>query len=314
MTERAKIICLMGPTGAGKTDLAIALHEQLNCDVISVDSAMIYHGMDIGTAKPDAQTLAACPHRLIDLCDPSQVYSAAQFRMDALREIDDIIVAGATPLLVGGTMLYFRALQQGLSQLPAADQNVRAAISARAERVGWQALHAELMRTDPKAAVRIDANDPQRIQRALEVYQITGQPLSTLWDTDKRVSFPYDVLNIAVAPTQRTQLHARIAKRFQQMLDDGLIDEVRRLYARDDLNAELPALRAVGYRQVWQYLAGEYDYEQMRERAIAATRQLAKRQLTWLRHWPELAWFVSEDPKLIANVLHSVRGFLRSDA
>lgn len=296
-------IFLMGPTASGKTDLAVSLVERLNCEIISVDSALVYRDMDIGTAKPDAETLARAPHRLIDIIDPAESYSAARFRDDALREMAQITAAGKIPLLVGGTMLYYRALQQGLSQLPEGDPEVRSRIEAEAAENGWQLLHDRLARVDPESAARIHPNDPQRLSRALEVYEISGQPLSVLWREQEKGTFPYRALKLAVAPADRTLLHERIARRFDLMLQQGLIEEVEALYRRGDLHPELPAIRCVGYRQVWSYLSGEWGRETMVEKGIIATRQLAKRQFTWLRSEQELAWFDSLSEKLLENTL-----------
>ncbi len=293
-------IFLMGPTASGKTDLAVALIEELPCDIISVDSAMIYRGMDIGTAKPDAATLARAPHRLIDILDPAQSYSAAQFRADALREMAEITARGRVPLLVGGTMLYFRALQQGLSDLPSAQPEVRARLDAEAREQGWQHMHQRLAAVDPVAAQRIHPNDPQRIQRALEVYELTGRSMTELCLAEQgaAIPLPYRLLKIAVAPQERAVLHGRIDTRFRTMLDNGFLTEVERLYGRGDLHTGLPSMRAVGYRQVWAYLAGQVNYAEMVENAITASRQLAKRQLTWLRGQPDAVWFDSQDNDL----------------
>lgn len=287
MTERPAIVCLMGPTASGKTDLAVSLVESLPMEIISVDSAMVYKGMDIGTAKPDTEILNRAPHRLIDFLDPAEAYSAARFCDDAIREIEAITRAGKTPLLVGGTMMYFRSLLQGLANLPAADNDVRSELAAEAEALGWQAMHRQLASVDPQAAARIHPNDPQRISRALEVYRLTGVPLSE-WMQRPTQSLPYRPILLGLIPSQRAVLHERIARRFEQMLNNGLVDEVALLYRRDDLGLDTPAIRSVGYRQVWQYLAGELDYAGMVEKGIVATRQLAKRQLTWLRSMPEL--------------------------
>ena len=276
-------IFLMGPTASGKTDLALRLASDFLCEIISVDSALVYRGMDIGTAKPDKETLRRVPHRLIDICDPSEPYSAARFREDALREMTKISSAGKIPLLVGGTMLYFRTLQRGISALPGADSALRLRLEAEAAQLGWAALHARLAEVDAEAASRIHPNDPQRIQRALEVYQLTGRSMSNHFHAQQREVLPYRLIKIAVVPQQRKVLHQRIEQRFQNMLKQGFVDEVKQLFQRNDLNAELPAMRAVGYRQAWAYLHGEYDYQTMVQRAIIATRQLAKRQLTWLR-------------------------------
>ncbi len=275
----------MGPTASGKTALAERIAHELPVELVSVDSALVYRGMDIGTAKPTT------PHRLVDILDPSEPYSAARFRDDALREIDDIHAAGRTPLLVGGTMLYFRALFRGLSELPPADSRVRAEIAERGERIGLEALHAELARVDPVAAARIHPNDPQRVQRALEVWQLTGKPISSLQQGG--VGSVHDYRKLAVAPADRAELHRRIEARFAVMLEQGLVDEVKSLRARGDLNADQPALRAVGYRQLWRHLDGDGTLDEAVRRAVFATRQLAKRQLTWLRKEPDVAWLDS---------------------
>ncbi len=296
------VICLYGPTAAGKTGLAIELSQQLGADIVSVDSALIYRGMDIGTAKPSVAELEAAPHRLIDICDPAERYSAAQFASDAKREIEAILARGRVPLLVGGTMMYFKTLLEGMSQLPAADARVRAALTARLDAEGGAVLHAELAQIDPTSAARIHPNDPQRLIRALEVYQLSGQSLTELTQS-RSGGLDYPVLQLAVAPTEREVLHQRIALRFQQMLEQGFIDEVKALRERNDLHLDLPALRSVGYRQVWQYLDGDYDYETMVDKGIFATRQLAKRQLTWLRKWPGVKWFDSLAPDLTEQAL-----------
>lgn len=279
----AKVVFLMGPTAAGKTEVAVRLSERLCCDIVSVDSAMVYRGLDIGSGKPDACTLVRAPHRLIDIRDPHEPYSAAEFRADALAAIDAIVARGRIPLLVGGTGLYFRALRDGLSPLPAADPALRARLAAEAARDGWGALHARLARVDPDAAARIRPSDPQRIQRALEVIELSGSPLSALQRGGAKRPCPIPIIALSLQPGSRDWLHRRIEQRFQRMLRDGLEDEVRALRASGRLAADLPAARAVGYRQVHQYLAGEIDRETMIARALAATRQLARRQLTWLR-------------------------------
>ncbi len=296
-------IFLMGPTASGKTDLAVSLVERFNCEIISVDSALVYREMNIGTAKPDAETLARAPHRLIDIIDPAESYSAARFRDEALCEMAEISAAGRIPLLVGGTMLYYRALQQGLSRLPEGDAEIRAAIEAEAAEKGWQALHERLARIDPESAARIHPNDPQRLSRALEVYELSGQPLSVMWREQEKSAFPYRAIKLAVAPTERSLLHQRIALRFELMLQQGFIEEVEALYRRGDLHPDLPSIRCVGYRQVWSYLAGEWDRQTMVERGIIATRQLAKRQFTWLRSEPDLEWFDSLNDKLLEKTL-----------
>ncbi len=276
-------VCLMGPTASGKTGVAVELVRRLSCDIISVDSAMVYHGMDIGTAKPCAEVLATAPHRLIDILDPARSYSAAQFRVDALREMQDIAARGRIPLLVGGTGLYFRSLERGLSPLPSADEALRRRLSEEAQVLGWSALHARLAGRDRAAAARIHPNDPQRIQRAWEVFELTGRPMTDFFREPGEGALPYRLLKVVLLPPARETLYARIAERFQDMLSRGFVDEVARLRDRADLHIELPSMRAVGYRQVWQHLDGRYDSSTMRERAIAATRQLAKRQITWLR-------------------------------
>ena len=283
------VIFLMGPTASGKTALAIELVKRLPCDIISVDSALIYRGMDIGTAKPTAEELAQAPHRLLDIRDPSQAYSAADFRQDALREIEAIVAQGRIPLLVGGTMLYYKALLEGLSPLPAADPVIRQAIEAEASLSGWEALHAQLQSINPVAAARIHPNDPQRLSRALEVYRISGQTLTELTQT-KGEQLPYRTLQFAIAPTDRELLRQRIAERFHLMLSQGFEQEVRALYDRGDLNADLPSIRCVGYRQMWEYLDGQISYDEMVYRGIVATCQLAKRQMTWLRSWQNVTW------------------------
>lgn len=285
------IPCLMGPTACGKTAIAVRLVEEFPFEIISVDSALVYRGLDIGSGKPDAATQARAPHHLIDIRDPAAPYSAADFRTDALAAIKDIQARGKVPLLTGGTMLYFRVLRDGLADMPAATPEVRQRILEEAGHAGWPALHRRLHDVDPDAAARIHANDPQRLQRALEVYEVTGKPLSELQrinQNNTRDELPGRLLFLGLVPRYRAELHERIATRFHAMLADGLVDEVRRLRERGDLSVSLPAIRSVGYRQVWEYLDGHYDYATMVERAIAATRQLAKRQLTWLRGWKEL--------------------------
>ncbi|MCP4995296.1 MAG: tRNA (adenosine(37)-N6)-dimethylallyltransferase MiaA [Gammaproteobacteria bacterium] len=296
-------IFLMGPTASGKTALAIELVQQLPCDIISVDSALVYRGMDIGTAKPTPDELAQAPHRLIDICEPTEPYSAAQFREDALSEMADIVEAGRIPLLVGGTMLYYRALQQGLSNLPEADPAVRKILEQEGLERGWGVMHQELTKVDPDAASRIHPNDPQRIQRALEVYRITGTPLSRLQQQGKVSRLPYRVTKLARAPADRSVLHQRIETRFRLMLEQGFEQEVKALLAREGMALSLPAMRAVGYRQMAQYLLGECDYETMVEKGIIATRQLAKRQYTWLRAEPDLHWLDEDAGNLSGQVL-----------
>jgi tRNA dimethylallyltransferase len=288
----------MGPTATGKTEMAIALAERLPVEIVSVDSAMIYRGMDIGTAKPSADQLAQAPHRLIDILDPVESYSAARFRLDALREMADITGRGKIPLLVGGTMLYFRALAQGLSPLPSANPQVRARIDALAAAEGWARVHTRLRQVDPAAAARIHPNDPQRLQRALEVYELTGKTMTELCRQRRADPLPYRVVKLALMPADRRGAHLRIEQRFAQMLAHGLIEEVTALRRRPGLHAGMPALRAVGYRQVWEYLNGELSRDQMTTAAVAATRGFAKRQMTWLRREQGVQFFESESRPL----------------
>ncbi|WP_325891026.1 tRNA (adenosine(37)-N6)-dimethylallyltransferase MiaA [Grimontia sp. NTOU-MAR1] len=292
-----KAIFLMGPTASGKTDLAIGLKKQFPVEIISVDSALVYQEMDIGTAKPTAEELVLAPHRLIDILDPSEAYSAADFRADALREMEDIVAKGRIPLLVGGTMLYFKALLEGLSPLPSADPVIRAKIEQEAREMGWQALHDELCKIDPVAGARIHPNDPQRLSRALEVFRISGKTLTELTET-KGEPLPYEVHQFAIAPKERGELHRRIELRFQKMMEAGFEAEVRKLYDRGDLNSDMPSIRCVGYRQMWDYLAGSCSLDDAVYRGVCATRQLAKRQITWLRSWEDLTWLDSDDAGL----------------
>lgn len=280
-------IFLMGPTASGKTDLAIQLCQKLPCDIISVDSALIYKGMDIGTAKPTASELALAPHQLIDILDPAASYSVAEFRRDALKAMAEITSQGRVPLLVGGTMMYYKALVDGLSPLPKADQTVRKEIEIQAAEQGWQCLHDKLATIDPQSAKRIHPNDPQRLIRALEVYQLTKKSMTELMQT-KSSPIPYEISQFAIAPRDRSVLHQRIAQRFETMLEQGFQQEVEKLRTRTDLHLDLPSMRCVGYRQMWQFLDGQFGYHEMLEKGIAATRQLAKRQLTWLRGWEKL--------------------------
>ncbi|HSJ79889.1 MAG TPA: tRNA (adenosine(37)-N6)-dimethylallyltransferase MiaA [Thiobacillus sp.] len=279
-------IFLMGPTASGKTALAVSLVERFPLEIISVDSALVYRGMDIGTAKPDVATLARAPHHLLDIRDPTDAYSAAAFCDDARRLMADIIARGRVPLLVGGTMLYFRALLRGLDDLPRADAALRKKLEAEAAARGWPALHADLAKVDPVTAARLAPNDSQRIGRALEIFQLAGTPMSALLDR-AQPELPYRVLQLALIPSDRAVLHQRIAARFDAMLAEGLLDEVETLRRAYALTPDLPAMRAVGYRQAWAYLDGDIDMKALREQGIAATRQLAKRQLTWLRSWPD---------------------------
>ncbi|MEE2001911.1 tRNA (adenosine(37)-N6)-dimethylallyltransferase MiaA [Alkalimonas sp. MEB108] len=300
MSEQPPVVFLMGPTASGKTALALALAAELPVDIISVDSALIYRGMDIGTAKPTAEELAAAPHYLIDIKDPAEAYSAADFRSDALACIEQSRQRGRLPLLVGGTMLYYKALLQGISPLPAADAQVRAVLEQEALEKGWETLHQELSVIDPVSAARIHPNDPQRINRALEVYRISGQTMTEL-TAQQGSALPFPVRQFAIAPTDRAELHRRIEIRFMQMLAAGFEQEVQQLKQRGDLHLQLPSMRCVGYRQMWHYLDGTIDYQQMQQQGIAATRQLAKRQLTWLRGWQNVNWLKTE-AKLTENL------------
>lgn len=302
-SQKPLAIFLMGPTASGKTALAVELVQRFPMEIISVDSALIYKGMDIGSAKPDAETLAKAPHRLIDFLDPSESYSAADFREDALKAMAEITAQGKIPLLVGGTMLYFKVLKEGIAKLPAADETIRAQLLIEAQEKGWPALHRELEQVDPESAARLNPNDAQRLQRALEVYRATGRSLTQWHKQQKTETFPYEVVNIAVSPTDRAVLHDRIAQRFHEMLTQGFYDEVKALYNRGDLNPNLPSMRAVGYRQMWDCLDGKISYAEMEERGIIATRQLAKRQITWLRSWKDLHWLDSLDPNITEKVL-----------
>ncbi|MGN6805355.1 MAG: tRNA (adenosine(37)-N6)-dimethylallyltransferase MiaA [Trinickia sp.] len=287
--NRPAIACLLGPTASGKTAAALACAERLPIEIVSVDSALVYRTLDIGTAKPTPAERAAVPHHLIDIVEPTASYSAAEFRADALRLIDEIRSRGHIPLFVGGTMLYYRALAHGLDDLPAADADIRAELEAQAARAGWPALHARLAAVDPVTAARLAPNDAQRIQRALEIYLVAGQPMSTLLASaaGNREASPYRFVPIALEPSDRGALHARIARRFDAMLAAGFIDEVAALRARGDLDPSMPSMRCVGYRQAWEYLDGTIDSATMRDKAIFATRQLCKRQLTWLRAMTE---------------------------
>lgn len=303
MSSLPPAIFLMGPTAAGKTDLALELARVLPCDLISVDSALVYRGMDIGTAKPERAVLDEFPHALIDIRDPAESYSAAEFRADALAAMAESTARGRIPLLVGGTMLYYKALLEGLADMPSADPAIRAELEARAASEGWEVLHRELALVDPESAARIHPNDPQRLTRALEVYRVSGLSMTehrrrqAAGNPDTGTSgvgqLPYTVAQLAIAPAQRQVLHERIAQRFRVMLEQGFVEEVEALRRRSDLHAGLPSIRAVGYRQVWEYLDGELSRDEMVERGIIATRQLAKRQFTWLRGWDGLHWLDS---------------------
>jgi tRNA dimethylallyltransferase len=307
------VVLLMGPTGSGKSALALALAERLPLEIVSVDSAQVYRGMDIGTAKPDAAARARVPHHLIDLIDPVAAYSAARFRDDAIGAIAAIRSRGAVPLLAGGTMLYFKALQEGLSALPAAAPAVRARLDARAAAEGWPALHAELARVDPATAARLEPTDAQRIQRALEVYETTGRPLSALHGARDAHGVPGKTIVVALVPGDRAALHRRIAERFDAMLAAGLVAELASLRARYALTPDLPSMRCVGYRQVWEFLDGRIDAATLRAKGIAATRQLAKRQFTWLRAMPATAFEPSAPHLADAMAAHLRREGLRRD-
>ncbi|WP_273803425.1 tRNA (adenosine(37)-N6)-dimethylallyltransferase MiaA [Providencia rettgeri] len=303
--QKPDAIFLMGPTASGKTALAIELRKHLPVEIISVDSALIYRGMDIGTAKPTAEELSQAPHRLIDILDPSLPYSAADFRRDALKVMSEITAQGKIPLLVGGTMLYFKALLEGLSPLPSADASVRAQIEQIAQEHGWSEVHRQLAEVDPVAAARIHPNDPQRLSRALEVYLISGQTMTEMTQTAGE-ELPYNVFQFAIAPQDRKILHERIEQRFHLMIDAGFEEEVRALYHRGDLHVDLPAIRCVGYRQMWSYLDGEISHDEMVYRGICATRQLAKRQITWLRSWENVCWLDSEQPQQALDTVMQV--------
>jgi len=323
VNAQPKAIFLMGATAAGKTDLAVELTKSLPCDIVSVDSALIYKGMDIGTAKPDASVLAEAPHRLIDIIDPSESYSVAQFYQDALREMNEISAAGRIPLLVGGTMMYFRILREGIAALPSADEGVRKVIVQDAAEHGWPFVHAQLAKIDPEAAQRIKPTDPQRLQRALEVYRVSGKTMTQIWAEQKDPTgdkghsdytelnsglppVPYDVVSLAIGPSDRKVLHDRIEQRYHLMLKSGFIDEVKEFHSAENMHADMPSMKCVGYRQVWDYLDNKLDYDEMVERGIIATRQLAKRQLTWLRRWPNLNQLETNDSKVLAKAMEIV--------
>lgn len=302
----------MGPTASGKTGAAVALYSKLPVELISVDSALVFQGMNIGTAKPDAETLKQAPHHLIDIIPPTAAYSAANFRMDALRLMADITARGKIPLLVGGTMLYFKALQGGLSNLPEANLEIRKEIEQEASQVGWPAMHAKLAQVDPETAARLQPNDVQRIERALEVYRLTGQTMTALHQASAGEALPYRLLKIALVPSERKVLHERIAQRFDQMLADGFVDEVRGLLQQfPELTADSTSMRCVGYRQALEYLAGQYDIDELRDRGIFATRQLAKRQFTWLRGMDDVIEIDCLRPDMQALVQREVEAFIR---
>ena len=287
MSDLPNAIFLMGPTASGKTGVAVDLVQSLPVEIISVDSALVYRDMNIGTAKPDAATLAKAPHHLVDIIAPTEAYSAAAFRKDALRLMADITARGKTPLLVGGTMLYFKALKEGLNDLPVADPAIRAELDALIEKHGTPYLHTLLQKIDEETALRLSSNDTQRIGRAIEIYRITGKPMSALLKRENKRDLPYRIQSVALIPSDRSALHRRIATRFKQMLEQGLIDELRKLREKYALHPDIPSMRCVGYRQAWQYMKGEISQAQLFDQGIAATRQLAKRQLTWLRSMPE---------------------------
>ncbi len=307
-------IFLMGPTASGKSAIALDLVDRFPLEIVNVDSASVYRGMDIGTAKPDTATLRRVPHHLLDCIDPTEAYSAARFRDDALRVMRAIAQRGNVPLLVGGTMLYFKALLEGLDDLPAADPSVRALLDQEALERGWPAMHAALAAVDPVTAARLQPGDAQRIQRALEVYRVSGQPLSQYHGTDSRQPLDARVLALGLLPSDRSVLHRRIAARFDAMLEAGLEAELLALRQRYALTPELPAMRAVGYRQMWQYLEGQLDRAAMREKGIIATRQLAKRQMTWLRSWPELQTFDCLAPGVAGDIAQDISRFLKTAA
>ncbi len=307
MTTFPPAIFLMGPTASGKTALSVQLAQKLNAEIISVDSALVFKGMDIGTAKPTLEERAGIPHHLIDILDPTESFSTGAFRRQALALMTDITARGKIPLLVGGTMLYFNALYHGLAQLPSADDAVRAQLNAQAQAIGKEAMHAKLQLVDPVAAARIHPNDPQRVQRALEVYELTGKSMTQLHAEAQVEEIPYQKIKLIIAPRDRAVLHEKIALRFKLMLQQGLVAEVEALYQRGDLTVQMPSMRAVGYRQVWSYLEGEINAEEMLETGIIATRQLAKRQFTWLRRETDAHSFYTEEQDVFSAVLKSVQ-------
>ena len=310
---RPPAIFLLGPTAVGKTDLAVALAEILNTEIVSVDSALVYQQMDIGTAKPDAATLARAPHHLIDIRDPAEVYSAGDFRRDALQVMQQLTDQGKVPLLAGGTSLYFQRLLAGETNLPPADPQIRAKLEAELQVQGAPALHQRLSQLDPESAARIAPTDPQRLVRALELWQLTGKTRTQLWQEQSTPSFPWRVLQLGLLPPQRAWLHERINLRFDLMLQSGFVEEVEELRARPDLHLGLPSMKSVGYRQVWQYLDGQFDWDAMRAAGQAATRQLAKRQLTWMRGWEGLQSIEVTRPELIERVSDQVMRFCETE-
>ncbi|MGZ5031510.1 MAG: tRNA (adenosine(37)-N6)-dimethylallyltransferase MiaA [Methylobacter sp.] len=307
-------IFLMGPTASGKTALSVQLAQALNGEIISVDSALVFKGMDIGTAKPTQEERRGIPHHLIDILDPAESFSTGQFRKQALDLMDDIVGRGKVPILVGGTMLYFNALNSGLAVLPEANADIRAKLDQDLERLGKEALHQRLAEVDPESAARIHPNDPQRIQRALEVFEISGKPLTSFFTEAQAQDIPYQKIKLIIAPQDRAVLHDIIARRFMQMLEQGFIGEVVALYRRGDLTEKMPSIRAVGYRQAWSYLEGEYDLETMIEKSIVATRQLAKRQFTWLRREVDATSFQTGQNDLLAKVLKTVNDRLSRES
>jgi tRNA dimethylallyltransferase len=312
MSKILPAIFLMGPTASGKTGLAVKLYQHLPIELISVDSALVFKGMDIGTAKPDAATLRQAPHHLIDLISPTQVYSAAHFRHDALKLMSDISARGKVPLLVGGTMLYFKALQGGLSNLPEADLEVRAKLDAEALQIGWPAMHAKLAKIDPATAARLKPADAQRVQRALEVVEISGKTMTELHQASRGDDLPYRLLKVALVPSDRSVLHSRIATRFDDMLKQGFLGEVKALLKQyPELNPEMPSMRCVGYRQALEHLAGQYDVAELRDRGIFATRQLAKRQLTWLRGMDDTVEIDCLNPQMYDLVFNKINQFIK---
>ncbi|WP_022949039.1 tRNA (adenosine(37)-N6)-dimethylallyltransferase MiaA [Methylohalobius crimeensis] len=303
MQERPVALLLMGPTASGKSELAVDLARRMEGEIVSVDSSQVYRGMDIGTAKPSLDIRAEIPHHLIDILDPSEHFSAGRFREEALALIAAIHGRGRLPILAGGTMLYFQALVYGLAPLPPGDSATRAEIDAEAAEMGWPALHRHLAKVDSEAATRIHPNDAQRIQRALEVYRLTGRPLSAWWKKEPSETLPFRPLKVAISPLARAELHRRIERRFRAMLDQGLVEEVEQLHRRADLHPGLPAIRSVGYRQVWSYLEGDCDFSTMINKAVSATRQLAKRQFTWLRREEDALWLASDDANASGKII-----------
>ena len=307
MIQDPPVIFLMGPTASGKTALAVDLCRQYPFGIVSVDSAMVFRGMDIGTAKPGPEITREVPHRLIDICDAAEVYSAGRFRTDAIQAIDEIIAAGLVPILVGGTGLYFRALEQGIADLPAADALVRTRLEREAAVAGWQSLHKRLGKIDPESARRIHPNDPQRIQRALEVYEITGKSLTQLFADGRQAPMRQRAMKVIITPPQRQDIQVRVKQRFEQMIELGFVDEVRKFHGRGDLDPTFPSMRMVGYRQIWRYLDGLLSYQEMLDHAIIASRQLAKRQLTWLRSERDACRVSGNEQENLVNTLNYLR-------